>query len=430
MISSQTAQHPSQRRLRKLSVPRQRLKILMTRVRLLYPLNTGGKIRTAKMIEQLSKENDLTLVTYRYPEDTDDDVAQTATLCRQLITVPYQEAPKYTARFYYELVKNLFQSLPYVAAKYASRGMSQTVAGVYRAQQPDVVMVDFLQACETLRDIDDAPFVLFQHNVEAAIFEQLAARAKSPWSRAYLTLQARRMRRYEARMCRKARTVIAVSDVDRENFEKGYGARHCEVVPTGVDTEFFMPSALRRHGMNNLVFTGSMDWLANQDAMHYFVSGILPLIREEIPDVMLSIVGRNPPPDIAKLGERPGIAVTGTVDDIRPYVHGAKVYIVPLRIGSGTRLKLLEAMAMGKAIVSTTIGAEGLPVQHGKNIVLADDPHTFARDVVTLLRENELRQEFEENARALVERDYSWRKVGLVFNDICHRAAKNVRAPA
>jgi len=118
------------------------------------------------------------------------------------------------------------------------------------------------------------------------------------------------------------------------------------------------------------------------------------------------------------------------VDDIRPYVHGAKVYIVPLRIGSGTRLKLLEAMAMGKAIVSTTIGAEGLPVQHGKNIVLADDPHTFARDVVTLLRENELRQEFEENARALVERDYSWRKVGLVFNDICHRAAKNVRAPA
>ncbi|HYG76844.1 MAG TPA: glycosyltransferase [Planctomycetota bacterium] len=427
MTSPLTSQHPSQRKIRSSVARRERLKILMTRVRLLYPLNTGGKIRTAKMIEQLSKDNDLTLVTYRYPEDTDEDVAQTAKLCKHLVTVPCKETPKYTPRFYYELGRNLFERLPYVVSKYASRELAETVAGVYKAQNPDLVMVDFLQACESIRRLKNVPFVLFQHNVEAAIFEQLAARANSFFERLYLNLQARRMRRYEKRMCRRAHTVIAVSDVDSRAFETHYGARNCEVVPTGVDTNFFLPSSSLRR-LNNLVFTGSMDWLANQDAMQYFVRDIFPLIRQEIPNVMLSIVGRNPPPDIQKLGEQPGIAVTGTVDDIRPYVHGAKVYIVPLRIGSGTRLKLLEAMSMGKAIVSTTIGAEGLPVEHGKNIVLADDANAFAQEVVGLLRDTERREMLEENARTLVERSYSWEHVGRVFNDICHRAARSMQS--
>jgi polysaccharide biosynthesis protein PslH len=395
---------------------------MMLRVRLLHPLNTGGKIRTANLIEELSKENDVTLVTYRYPEDTDDDVEQTAKICKHLISVPYHETPKHSLKFYLELGRNLFESLPYVVSKYASREMARTVAGLYRAQQPDLVICDFLQSCEGLRLVKHAPFVLFQHNVEAAIFEQLAKRAPSLLTRSYLKLQAGRMRSYEKAQCRKAQRIIAVSDVDRLSFQNDYGATRCDVVPTGVDTRFFTP-ADSTFRVNNLVFTGSMDWLANQDAMQWFVRDIFPLIRQEIPNVVFSIVGRNPPPEIQKLGQLPGIHVTGTVNDIRPFVRSSKVFVVPLRIGSGTRLKLLEAMAMGKAVVSTTIGAEGLPVEHDRNIILADDARRFADEVVSLLRESAKREHLETQARSMVERNHSWAKVGRVFNEICNRAA-------
>lgn len=405
---------------------RARLKILMVRVRLLYPQDSGGKIRTAKLVEQLAAENDITMVTYRYPEDTSEDVQKTAQFCKKLVTIPYSETPKFSARFYFELASNLLSSLPYVASKYASREMAQTIADIYQKDRPDLIIVDFLQACEAMRDLPNAPFVLFEHNVEAAIFEQLAARAPSFLTRQYLNLQARRMRQYEKKQCRKAQRVIGVSDVDKQVYEKEYGITTCDVVPTGVDTQYFKPTDLPCR-VNNLVFTGSMDWLANQDAMKYFVHDIFPMIREEIPDVVFSIVGRNPTPEIQKLGELPGITVTGTVDDIRPYVHSAKVYITPLRIGSGTRIKLLEAMALGKATVSTTIGAEGLPVEHGRNIVLADTPRTFADAVVGLIRNDPWRATLESNARALVERDYSWSRAGRVFNEICYQAALQTR---
>jgi len=405
---------------------RPRLKILVLRVRLLSPQNTGNRIRTARMIEELSKDNDVTLVTYRYPTDTDDDVDKTAKYCKRLVVIPFTEAPKKSPLFYYELARNLFEPLPYIISKYVSREMCRAVQNVYEQERPDLVMCDYLQSCEGLRNIPGVPFVLFEHNVEAAIFDQLAQRESTFIKRAFIGMQARRLRRYERKLCRKAAHVIAVSDVDKDVYQKEWGVTHCDTIPTGVDIRFFKASS-HECLVNNLVFTGSMDWMANQDGMKYFVKEIFPHIRLEIPDAVFTMVGRNPPPEILELGKIPGIHVTGTVDDIRPYVHGSKVYIVPLRIGSGTRLKLLEAMAMGKAIVSTTIGAEGLPLENGRHIVLADEPRAFAAEVVRLMRDTQERRYLAENARALAEREYSWEKVGRVFNDICHRAATRMR---
>jgi len=408
---------------------RGRLKILILRVRLLSPQNTGNRIRTARMIQELSKENDVTVVSYRYPTDTDADVRQTQQYCKRLVVVPFSEALKHTWRFYWELGLNLFEPLPYIVSKYISREMIKTVARVYREERPDLVMCDYLQSCEGMRGLKHVPFVLFEHNVEAALFEQFAERADLAIVRAYMRLQARRLRRYEKRACRKASHVIAVSEVDREAYLNEYGVGHCSVIPTGVDIHQFQPSRAPCRA-NNLVFCGAMDWMANQDAMKYFVTEILPLIRKELPDVFFTLVGRNAPPEILKLGEIPGVHVTNTVPDIRPYVHAAKIFVVPLRIGSGTRLKLLEAMAMGKAIVSTTIGAEGLPLEHGRHILLADQPQAFADEVVTLLRNPERRAVLEANARRLAAQEYSWEKVGRVFNDICYHAALNVRSNA
>jgi glycosyltransferase involved in cell wall biosynthesis len=403
-----------------------RLKILILRVRLLAPQNTGNRIRTARMIEQLSKENDVTVVTYSYPTDTDDDDRQTRKLCKRLVVVPYSEAPKQTWRFYGELALNLFQRFPYIITKYASRAMAESVAQAYEEERPDLVMCDYLQSCEGLRRLPGVPFVLFEHNVEASLFEQFAERGKSALERAYLRLQARRLRRYEQAQCRKAAHVIAVSEVDREAYLRDYGVSRCSVIPTGVDIQHFRPSTVPCRA-NNLVFAGAMDWMANQDAMKYFVAEVFPLIRKEMPSAVFTIVGRNAPSDILALGETPGVHVTNTVKDIRPYVHGSKVFVVPLRIGSGTRLKLLEAMAMGKAIVSTTLGAEGLPLEHNRHIVLADGPEAFAEEVLALLRDPARRAQLQRNARELAEREYSWERVGRLFNEICHQAATTAR---
>ena len=403
-----------------------RLNILILRVRLLSPLNTGNRIRSAKMIEQLSKYNEVSVVSYRFSTDTDEDVRQTREYCRRLEVVPHTEAPKRSLRFYYELALNLFGPRPYIISKYVSRAMSETVRRVYQEERPDLVLCDYLQPCESLRALPGVPFVLFEHNVEAAIFEQLAERAGSFWARAYLRMQARRLRIYEKARCRQAAHVIAVSEVDRAAYGKDYGVQHCSVIAPGVDIRHFQPAAACQ--ANNLVFVGAMDWLANQDAVKYFVAEIFPLIRRQAPDAVFTIVGRNAPPEISKLGATPGVRVTGTVADIRPYVHAAKVFVVPLRIGSGTRLKLPEALALGKAIVSTALGAEGLPLENGRHIIIADQPRAFADAAIRLLRDDGRRAILGAQARALAEENYSWEKIGRDFNAICQNAAANLRA--
>jgi glycosyltransferase involved in cell wall biosynthesis len=191
------------------------------------------------------------------------------------------------------------------------------------------------------------------------------------------------------------------------------------VVSTGVDTHFFSPHATTESGAvhssaaesRHLVFTGSMDWLPNEDAVIFFCREVLPLIRAEEPDVTLSIVGRAPTPAVKRLADLPGVHVAGRVDDVRPYIGDAAVYIVPLRIGGGTRLKIFEAMAMGKAVVSTTVGAEGLPVVGDEHVVLADEPQSFSRAVVRLLRDIDGRRRLEAAARALVVERYDWSAV-------------------
>jgi glycosyltransferase involved in cell wall biosynthesis len=167
-----------------------------------------------------------------------------------------------------------------------------------------------------------------------------------------------------------------------------------------------------------------MDWLPNEDAMQYFCRDILPLVRAEEPTVRLSIVGRAPTPAVKRLADEHGIVVTGRVDDVRPYMREAAVYVVPLRIGGGTRLKIFEAMSMGKAVVSTTIGAEGLPVTSGEHVMLADDPTTFARAVVGLLRDADRRAELETAARALVVEHYDWSAVAGSLEQALERTAR------
>jgi sugar transferase (PEP-CTERM/EpsH1 system associated) len=280
------------------------------------------------------------------------------------------------------------------------------------AGQYDLIVCDFLFPSVNLPRRLPCPAVIFTHNVEAEIWRR-HAEARTGMPRQLYRVQHARMLRYEQQALARFDGVLAVSDADRQTFSRLYpGAirREMHVVSTGVDTEFFAaapePSAGR-----GLVFTGSMDWLPNEDAVTYFCREILPQIRMDEPETTFTIVGRAPTPAVTRLAATPGVTVTGRVDDVRPYLREAAVYVVPLRIGGGTRLKIFEAMAMGKAVVSTTVGAEGLPVDDGVHLLLADEPQVFARSVVRLLRRLDRRRALEAAARQLVVDRYDWSAV-------------------
>jgi sugar transferase (PEP-CTERM/EpsH1 system associated) len=327
---------------------------------------------------------------------------------------------------------HLADLLPYAVGKYRSRAFRRRFDALLRERRFDLIVCDFLVPAVNMPPRLPCPSVIFTHNVESEIWRR-HAETKRGLARLLYRSQHRRMLRFERRTLGRFDGVLAVSEVDRDTFARLYpGAirRPVEVIPTGVDTRFF-DAGVSAPESKSLVFTGSMDWLPNEDAMLFFCSQVLPLIRREEPDVTLSIVGRAPTAAVARLAQQHGVVVTGRVDDVRPHIADAAAYVVPLRIGGGTRLKIFEAMSMGKAIVSTTVGAEGLPVTDGTHLVIADEPREFADAVVRLLRDVPRRRALEAAARRLVVDHYDWAAVADVFDQALVRVARGTeRAPA
>jgi glycosyltransferase involved in cell wall biosynthesis len=225
------------------------------------------------------------------------------------------------------------------------------------------------------------------------------------------------MRRFESATLRRFDVVVAVSDRDALAFRSDHREVRTAVIPTGVDPDYF-----RFHepvSNDHLVFCGSMDWLANQEAMNFFLDTIWDHIVAEVPDARLTVIGRAPPASLVEKAARRGAnwAFTGYVDDVRPHMQGAAVSVIPMRVGGGTRLKVYEAMAAGTPIVSTTVGVEGLPIVDGKQYLRADEPLEFARAVVSLLKDSGMRRRMAADARALVESQFSYVNAARVFEE-------------
>ena len=293
------------------------------------------------------------------------------------------------------------------------------------------MVCDFLAPALNVPDNLRCATVLFQHNVEAMIWKRHYEVQTTRSKKHILRGQWRKMRHFEQQACRRFDRVIAVSVEDRDQMRHDYGVDSVFDVPTGVDTEFFRPSGKETVNPHNLVFTGSMDWLPNEDAIRYFIEQILPLIKQTIPDVTLTVVGRNPYPGLLDLSKSDkSIIVTGRVDDVRPFIERAAAYVVPLRIGGGTRLKIFEAMAMEKAIVSTTIGAEGLPVRHNEELILADTPAGFAGSVVSLLQDPSFARRIAQRAAVTVRETFGWRRVAENFASLCENTGNEAATPA
>jgi sugar transferase (PEP-CTERM/EpsH1 system associated) len=385
-------------------------------------------------MRHLATHHDIAYLGFSTPDQRREHIEGMHEVARAVHLVARSNPAKGSLRFYADAAAHLGDPLPYAVGKYRSRAYRRRLDALLRDQAFDLIVCDFLVPAVNLPRRLPCPSVLFTHNVEAEIWRRHAETKTGRLARLLYGVQHRRMLRFEAKTLARFDGVLAVSDADRDTFARLYPgavAQPVHVVPTGVDTQFFQPTA-SSPAARSLVFTGSMDWLPNEDAMSFFCSEVLPLIRREEPEVTLSIVGRAPTPAVTRLAQQRGVVVTGRVDDVRPHMAEAAVYIVPLRIGGGTRLKIFEAMSMGKAVVSTTIGAEGLPVTDGRHLVLADSPQRFADAVVRLLRDVDQRRALEAAARTLVVERYDWAAVaGELDRALMRFARRNVdRVPA
>jgi glycosyltransferase involved in cell wall biosynthesis len=301
--------------------------------------------------------------------------------------------------------------------RYRSPALLRLVDTITRLNKFDAIVCDFLASAANVPDLGNA--VLFQHNVESTIWKRHTEQAPSPWRRAYSRGQYERMLRYEAEVCRAAKKIIAVSGEDARAMQSFYGATGVCSVPTGVDIEYFAPpggAGSSTKPARDLVFVGAMDWRPNIDGLKWFAGRVLPLIRRHRPSCSLAVVGCRPTAEVRQLAERdPHMQLTGTVDDVRPYLWESAVSIVPLRIGGGTRLKIYEAMAARIPVVSTSVGSEGLDIRDGENIAIADSPQQFAPACLALLEDADARRRMAASAWETIAACYSWEIVSKKF---------------
>lgn len=395
------------------------LRILWVKVGGLWPLNTGGRLRSFHIISELSLHHEVTVLTTHDPEDDGTALARQLPRCAQVTSVPHALAKRGGIGYLWALVRSWLTPLPVSLLKCRSAALSAEVVQALAGGKFDLCVADFLHAVPNVALQGTTPVILFEHNVEYMIWQRTGANSRNPLRRAVLELEWRKMRRYEHRACSRADLTITVSDDDRLLLQQDDPECRIVAIPTGVDVDYFDADHGALEQPAEIVFTGSMDWHPNEDAMRYFIDTILPLLRRAVPDVSVTIVGRNPSSQLRDAAATAGVTVTGTVDDVRPYIRRAAVYVVPLRIGGGTRLKIYEALAMGKAVVSTTIGAEGLPLEEGVHILRADDPDTFARRVLDLLGNPARRKALGTAGRRLMEQEYSWSRVAQDFQRHC-----------
>jgi len=403
------------------------MKILWIKADLLYPLDSGGKIRTFQMLKELNARHEITYLALSSPSDSELAKDHAVNYSTRQVWVDTETQAKIGPRFYAALLKNLiFSRLPYVIEKYKSKSAIRCIAEAESESEFDLVVSDFLSMSTNIIDAGISPgkLLLFQHNVESQIWKRQFETAGNWIVKVYMYIQWKRYDRFEKEMCARFKGVIAVSEDDADRFVNEFHLKNIlGYVPTGVDLEYFS-DVFRNPEKGHLVFLGSMDWRPNIEGIIEFVASVYPLVKAAYPSARLTIIGRNPSHSVIELqAVDSSISVTGTVEDVRPYLGRGAISVVPLRVGGGTRIKIFESMAMGVPVVSTKTGAEGLPIIDGVNICIADDPVTFANQIVRLLNDEAYSALIGESGRLMVADKFSWGNAADKFETLCAEVA-------
>ena len=390
------------------------MKILFLSPTVPFPLTDGGRIRVFNLLKQIAAKNEVTLLALETQPTDADGVTELQQLGIQVHLVP--NAPTLPRVSFGTLVNAFLKRQPITVARYALPAYRQKFRELVATENFDLVHYEMFHTAQFRTDTD-LPGVLSQQNVDSAIWRRLCGETTNPFYKFAYWTQQLAFQRYERVLSPKFDAVTCTSDIDAAVFQRHCAGDTIEIIPNGVDVTHYQPD-FTSEASAHLIYIGSMDWYPNEDAVAFFADEVLPQIREKVPDVQFSIVGGNPSARVQRLTERAGVIVTGRVPEIKPYFAEATVFVVPLRIGSGTRLKILEALAMGKAIVSTSVGAEGLDLKDGEEIFIADEPTPFADAVTRLLTDPSLRRRIGENGRARVEQDYDWRSIGEKLHNL------------
>ncbi|MHB8216804.1 MAG: glycosyltransferase family 4 protein [Candidatus Sulfotelmatobacter sp.] len=397
------------------------MRVLWVKAGKLLPVDTGGKIRSYNILKHLANSHDVTLLSYyggkkdsTYEAAIQNELPGTLSIATGgLDGSAFAQSMEYLRRF--------FQPAPFAVSKFSHALVREAVASRLDAKQFDVAVCDFLSASLNFPEVTSTPVVLFQHNVETALWRRMASTEASLPKRFVYQIEAVKMAGYERRALRRFHHIIAVSEHDRQQMLAMAPECDITVVPTGVDTKKYPVAPPATANPPRIVFTGSMDWEPNLDAVAHFCQDIFPRVRSEFPSAIFQIVGRNPHSRVKQLASD-NVQVTGTVPSVADYLRDATVVVVPLRIGGGTRLKIFEAMAMGKAMVSTSIGAEGLDVESGRDLILADDATAFAEAIASLLRDARLRGQYER-AAAILAAQYDWSNIVHRFAEVLQKVS-------
>lgn len=388
----------------------------------LFPTDAGGKIRTTNILRGLKggrfKIILLCPATSQQQEVWSNELNE---ICDEFLSwEPRQEKPRW------QRLGQLLSQLPVNVANDKTIEGVKALKELNESNKFDLVVFDFVHSAVLWPRSFEFATVCFTHNVESEIFKRHAEQANNAISRFVWKSQQIKMQKFESANLKRFSSVIAVSDRDALFFQNHYGIETVHSIPTGVDLDFY--------GWKNIplvsdllpptvIFTGSMNWYANLDGVGYFLDNIWPLVIRIKPNARFLIVGRDPPNSLlAKMRHFSNVEITGFVDDVREYVYSAHVFVIPLRVGGGTRIKAFESMAMGCPVVSTSIGVEGLDVLADKHYLCRDTPETFASAIIDLLENYELREKLSICARGLVEQYFSHKVAASVFEEICYKA--------
>lgn len=398
--------------------------LLFVSPRFLFPADSGGKIRTTQILRGL--KGGTFAVTLASPGSNDRSRSWRAELDAVCDRFAAWRGRKRGRGFAVARLVHLLQRVPIPVATDRSAAGGRVVAAEL-ARRPAVAVFDFPHAGVLAPQRLGVPSVLFTHNVESWIFRRHAEIARSALKRAIWADQERKMRRFERETLARFDTVVAVSETDANWFRRELGISHVAVIPTGVDLDYFRWAP--PGDSLQVLFTGSMDWPANRDGIAYLLTEIWPRVARVLPTARMRVVGRDPPDELVHRANGLHWEFTGFVEDVRPHVRGGSVYVIPLRVGGGTRIKAYEAIAMGLPIVSTSIGVEGLPLVPGEHYLRADTPQEFADAVVALLRDPERRLALSRSARRYVEDNFSSQRAARAFEEICGHAADRRGGP-
>jgi polysaccharide biosynthesis protein PslH len=382
------------------------MRILWVKPGKLLPLDTGGKLRTYNILRHLSAAHDVTYLSHY--DGVRDERYEEKILQHLPGAIPVWTGNPDVAGVvrYIDYIFHLAGTAPYAVRRFRSSRVQRLLRDWLVERKFDVAVCDFLVSAQNFPSDFATPTVLFQHNVESELWKRRVQFASNWAVRLVSKIEYAKMTRYEKMQVGRFYRVIAVSETDRQTMRSMVDAARIAVIPTGVDLGTYSYDPALRPSHPLVVFVGSMDWEPNIDGVEYFCREIWPRVLAHVPEARFRIVGRNPHSKVKKLASS-SVEVTGSVPSVINHLREAAVVVVPLRIGGGTRIKIYEAMAMGKATVSTRVGAEGLDVRSGRDLLLADEPDSFAECVIKLLTNENVRREYEAAAAAAV-RQYDW----------------------